>query len=119
MNLPCLRGIELRYVLAFHLANRSPATVGELIDAVNHQGFSFRGRPSKAVSDALWWEIERGRVHRLGRGWGSPPIFRARPNTGFTNACWPCGPQLSLRGGHNACHLSPETAVADVTRRLP
>ena len=67
MNLPCLRGIELRYMLAFHLANQGPATVGELIDAVKHQGFSFRGRPSKAVSDALRWEIERGRVHRLGR----------------------------------------------------
>jgi hypothetical protein len=68
VNLPYLRGIELRYVLAFHLANQGPATVGELIDAVNHQGFSFRGRPSKAVSDALRWEIEHGRVHRLGRG---------------------------------------------------
>jgi len=73
-------------MLAFHLANQGPATVGELIDAVKHQGFSFRGRPSKAVSDALRWEIERGRVHRLRRGWGSPPTFRARPNTGFTNA---------------------------------
>jgi hypothetical protein len=68
MNLRCLRGIELRYMLAFHLANQGPATVGELIDAVEHQGFSFRGRPSKAVSDALRWEIERGRVHRPGRG---------------------------------------------------
>jgi hypothetical protein len=52
MNLPCLRGIELRYMLAFHLANQGPATVGELIDAVNHQGFSFRGRPNTGFTNA-------------------------------------------------------------------
>jgi hypothetical protein len=68
MNLSCLRGIELRYVLAFHLANQGPATVTELIDAIRHQGFCVQGRPSKAVSDALRWEIEHGRVHRLRRG---------------------------------------------------
>lgn len=68
MNLSCLRGIELRYVLAFHLANQGPATVAELIDVIRHQGFCVQGRPSKAVSDALRWEIEHGRVHRLGRG---------------------------------------------------
>jgi hypothetical protein len=68
MTLPYLRGIELRYVLAFHLANHGPATVTELIDAVRHHGFYVQGRPSKAISDALRWEIEHGRVHRLGRG---------------------------------------------------
>jgi len=68
MNLPYLRGIELRYVLTFHLANRGPATVAELIDAIRHHGFCVEGRRSKAVSDALRWEIEHGRVHRLGRG---------------------------------------------------
>ena len=119
MNQRHLRGIELRYVLTMHLAVHGPATVAELIDALDHQGFWLRGWPSKAVSDALRWEVEHGRVHRLGRGWGSPRTFRVRPNTGFTNACWPCGPQLSLRGGHKACQLSSETAVADVTRRLP
>ncbi|HXS85656.1 MAG TPA: hypothetical protein VN741_08445 [Mycobacterium sp.] len=63
-----LRGIELRYVLAFHLANQGPATVAELIEGLRHHGFSVQGRPSKAISDALRWEIEHGRVHRLGRG---------------------------------------------------
>jgi len=68
MNPPYLRGIELRYVLTFHLTNRGPATVTELIDAIRHHGFRVQGRPSKAISDALRWEIEHGRVHRLGRG---------------------------------------------------
>ena len=68
MNQRYLRGIELRYVLTVHLAVHGPATVAELIDAIRHHGFRVQGRPSKAVSDALRWEIEHGRVHRLGRG---------------------------------------------------
>ncbi|BBX46348.1 hypothetical protein GCM10009641_49340 [Mycobacterium cookii] len=63
-----LRGTDLRYVLTLHLALHGPATVVELIDALDYHGFCLRGRPSKAVSDALRWEIEHGRVHRLGRG---------------------------------------------------
>jgi hypothetical protein len=51
-----------------HLAQHGPATVAELIDALRHHGFSVYGRPSKAVSDALRWEIEHGRVRRLARG---------------------------------------------------
>ena len=49
-----LRGIELRYVLTTNLAVHGPATVV--------------GRASKAVSDALRWEMRRGRVRRLRRG---------------------------------------------------
>ena len=63
-----LRGIELRYVLAMQLAVHGPATIPELIDALNWHSFRVRGRPSKAISDALRWEIEHGRVRRLGRG---------------------------------------------------
>jgi hypothetical protein len=68
MNQHYLRGIDLRYMLTMQLAHHGPATVAELIDALGYQGFCVRGRPSKAVSDALRWEIEHGRVHRLGRG---------------------------------------------------
>jgi hypothetical protein len=68
MDLPYIRGIEPRYMLTFHLANQGPATVAELIEAIRHHGFRVRGWPSKAVSDSLRWEIEHGRVHRLGRG---------------------------------------------------
>jgi hypothetical protein len=63
-----LRGIDLRYMLTMHLAHHGPSTVAELIDALGYQGFCVRGRPSKAVSDALRREIEHGRVHQLGRG---------------------------------------------------
>jgi len=66
MNHP-LKGTELRYVLAMQLAVHGPATITELIDALTWHHFSVRGRPSKAISDALRWEIGRGRVRRLGR----------------------------------------------------
>jgi hypothetical protein len=62
-----LQGIELRYVLALHLAVHGPATITELIEALSWHGFCVRGRPSKAVSDALRWEIGRGRARRLHR----------------------------------------------------
>ena len=63
-----LRGIELRYVLTMELSQNGPATIAQLIDALGRRNFSVRGRPSKAVSDALRWEIAHGRVHRLRRG---------------------------------------------------
>lgn len=63
-----LEGIELRYVLAMQLAVHGPATITELTEALDWHRFYVRGRPSKAISDALRWEIERGRVRRLGRG---------------------------------------------------
>lgn len=67
-----LHGIELRYVLTLHLVQHGPATVTELIDLLGWHGFCVRGRPSKAVSDALRWEIGRGRVRRLRRGLYGP-----------------------------------------------
>jgi hypothetical protein len=71
MNRP-LKGIELRYVLAMQLAVHGPATISELIDVLDWHGFCVRGRPSKAVSDALRWEIAHGRVRRLDRGLYGP-----------------------------------------------
>ena len=68
-----LRGIELRYVLTWYLSHHGPTTVGELVDALGQHGFAFRGRPSKAVSDALRWEMGRDRVRRVGRG-----VYRSR-----------------------------------------
>jgi hypothetical protein len=67
-----LQGIELRYVLTMHLAHHGPATIAEMIDALDGQGFCVRGRASKAVSDASRWEIGRGRVRRLARGCYGP-----------------------------------------------
>ena len=67
-----LHGIELRYVLTMQLSQNGPATIIELIEALGRHRFFVRGRPSKALSDALRWEIARGRVRRLGRGLYAP-----------------------------------------------
>jgi hypothetical protein len=67
-----LHGIELRYVLTMHLAHNGLATIAEMMDALNAQGFCVSGRASKAISDALRWEMGRERVRRLGRGLYGP-----------------------------------------------
>ncbi len=63
-------GLELRYVLTDRICSpdRAEWTVAELVDSLGDSGFLLTGRPSKQVSDALRWEIGRGRVHRVGRG---------------------------------------------------
>jgi hypothetical protein len=63
-----LRGIELRYALSYYLAPREQCTVADLIDGLTHQGFAFGDHPSKEVSDALRWEVRRGRVIKVSRG---------------------------------------------------
>ncbi len=64
-----VRGIELRYLLTMILARAAhPSTVADLIETLEYQGFRPVGRASKAVSDALRWEIGHGRVRRLARG---------------------------------------------------
>jgi hypothetical protein len=63
-----LHGIELRYMLTVNLDIHGSASLFEMIEQLEYQGFAIRGRASKAVSDALRWEIRRGRVRRLRRG---------------------------------------------------
>lgn len=64
-----LSGIELRYALTAALLRAgTPLTVPELVRSLERDGFACCGRTSKAVSDALRWEIGRGRVVRLRRG---------------------------------------------------
>ena len=63
-----LRGAELRCALTLFLVQHGRKTVDELIDALDFQGFEIVGRASKAVSDALRWEIAHGRVRRIKRG---------------------------------------------------
>ena len=62
-----LRGIELRYLLTWHLFLCGPATITELVSMVEHHGFCVASPAPKSVSDALRWERRRGRVRRLGR----------------------------------------------------
>ncbi|MGE2726783.1 hypothetical protein [Mycolicibacterium pulveris] len=63
-----LRGIELRYVLTHNLDGHGQASIYEMLELLAHQGFAVVGNPSKAVSDALRWELRRGRVRRIRRG---------------------------------------------------
>ena len=67
-----LRGVELRYVVTMYLARHGRADIAELIQALSRFGFEFAGRPSKAISDALRWEMRYGRVRRHGRGLYGP-----------------------------------------------
>jgi hypothetical protein len=85
-----LRGRPLRYVLVELMACVRPSatnpggvvTVGQLVQQLKAQGFLFAGRTSKVISDALRWEVRRGRVERLERGvyrWvGAPRSTRSR-----------------------------------------
>lgn len=66
------RALELRYLLTSYLHDRGPLSVAELARLLDVDGFVVWGRPSKVVSDALRWEVRRGRVVRLGRGRYAP-----------------------------------------------
>ena len=59
---------ELRYLLTINLSIHGSATVFEMIDLLEYQGFVIPGRASKTVTDALRWEMRRGRVRRIRRG---------------------------------------------------
>ena len=63
-----LRSTELRYVLTRLIQLLGPVTIPELLARIAKWGFTVEGRPSKTVSDALRWEIGRGRVYRCARG---------------------------------------------------
>lgn len=67
-NSRLVRGVELRYLLTIHLFNHGPATIANLVESLASQGFEVGGHAPKSVSDALRWEVRRGRVRRLGRG---------------------------------------------------
>ena len=103
-----LQGIELRYVLTLHLAVHGPATVTEMINMLGWHGFCVRGRASKTVSDALRWEIGRGRVRRLGRGrYGPGYTPRATEYRIHQRVLALRAAAQSLVGGQKAC-LVPE-----------
>jgi hypothetical protein len=64
-------GRLLRRVLVTWLMDAGPdcpLTVPELAQRLEQARLHVRGRGGKAVSDALRWEVRRGRVLRVGRG---------------------------------------------------
>ena len=60
-----VRGTDLRYLLTAYLFDHGPATMDELVEALTYHGFHTAGRTSKAVSDALRWEIGHGQGHPI------------------------------------------------------
>ena len=63
-----IAGRPLRYMLTQLLEQHDTLTIAELCALLKAEGVILPGRPSKVVSDALRWEIRRGRVKRLHRG---------------------------------------------------
>ncbi|HEY6531254.1 MAG TPA: hypothetical protein VIY72_03045 [Acidimicrobiales bacterium] len=62
-------GRALRYalLLALHRHRGRVRSVGELVEDLAALGLRPRhGRPGKVVSDALRWEVARGRAERVG-----------------------------------------------------
>lgn len=70
-----LRGIELRSAVVLLLVERHrPLRLADLVAALHRDGHDLGDRPSKAVSDALRWEVARGRAVRVGRGIYGPGV---------------------------------------------
>lgn len=85
-----LRGRGLRFVLVEHIRIHGVVSVAEMGSALAADGFVVDGRVSKVVSDALRWEVARGRVRRLGRGvsaYGRVPSTTARRIRLFARHC--------------------------------
>jgi hypothetical protein len=108
-----VRSTDLRYLLTAYLFDHGPATVAELVDALAYHGFSVGGRPSKAVSDALRWEMEHGRVIRFRRGryrHGTMPRGTEHRIMTRVQALHAQVAELSRRGGQE--ESSPDTPAA-------
>ena len=85
-----LRGRGLRFVMLHEIRRRRVMTVAELVDTLNAEGYELGGRASKVVSDALRWEVARGRVIRRSRGvyaYGETPPSTARRVRIFALQC--------------------------------
>jgi hypothetical protein len=102
-----IRGIELRYALTIYLMDHGRASINEMIEDLRARNFSVRGRPSKAISDGLRWEIERGRVNHLGRGRYGPAGMPRSTEYRIRNRVLDlrAAARLSREGGQTPCRL--------------
>lgn len=83
-------GRALRFVLVDMIRRHGTISVAQLVTELHTVGYPVRGRTSKVVSDALRWEVARGRVVRVRRGiyrFGSAPATTARRIKLFATRC--------------------------------
>jgi hypothetical protein len=75
-----LRGVRLRAAICLILQDADePMTVAGIVAALADMRFVLApGRPGKLVSDAIRWEVQRGRLSQMGRG---QYRFRALPKS--------------------------------------
>ena len=86
-----LRGRGLRFVLLAEIRRRRTMTVSAMVTFLAECGYEVNGRPSKEISDALRWEVARGRVVRIRRGvygYGRTPRTTARRVQLFAQQCY-------------------------------
>ncbi len=89
-GLPFLLGRSLRFVLVEHIRKNRTMTVAQLAATLATHGYDLPGRASKVISDALRWEVARGRIIRTARGvysYGTAPPSTARRIRLFANHC--------------------------------
>jgi hypothetical protein len=94
-------------------------TVAQMVTVVTGYGFELTGRASKVISDALRWEIARGRVTRLGRGvyhYQQAPRTTARRITVFAARAraW----IVAVMRGHSPPSTPPDPRVDPATQPL-
>lgn len=66
---PVLTGRRLRYAVALLLFDaEGTVTLDDLAGRLRTSGYTTSGEPRKAISDALRWELRRGRAVRVRRG---------------------------------------------------
>ncbi|MGH1490788.1 MAG: hypothetical protein ACRBK7_15590 [Acidimicrobiales bacterium] len=85
-----LKGRGLRFILVDQIRSRHTMTVAEMVAVLADYGYRLPGRASKVISDALRWELARGRVIRVARGvyaYGRAPQTTARRIRLFAERC--------------------------------
>jgi hypothetical protein len=66
---PVLTGRRLRYAVALLLFEaEGTVTLDELSERLGASGYATSAEPRKVISDALRWELRRGRAIRVRRG---------------------------------------------------
>ncbi len=69
INRVVIESRHLRYLLVAELMRcQLPVSPRELVERIEARGLTVPGRAPKTVSDALRWEVAKGRVVKLGRG---------------------------------------------------